>query len=841
MYWDKRFYFYNVRKALVANLVSELGYNVLQTDTDVAWLADPYPFLHAIAAHAGDAFEPSREGQSAAWHSAREAVDGPAAAVDRPAVLISQGDSPFLNAGVFYFTGVRRTDGAAWVAREVAERVHAFMTSPTATVRTHVPWAVEPYFANSDEQTIMNDVVMGSVVGERSFASTAVWEAKRGGSQRIQITSVHADAPVQADNGTVAAAAKARARPAIELAQGEMDRLIQATLMRQRSLPSASETGLSALMASRLCEREASVAADEVIAAAPLAAQSGSRRALKSSRASWVHAPGWLFAHYPARYKPWRPTDVPSASGGGRRCVYSSDGDPTSRAGPPPKPSAVMLHMAGVRSGSWHRRALMRAHGWWDPRSDALLTDELGWGRRGGGPLLISRVLSQGGGAIGAGEASRTSSSGSPTSVAAHALALLPTPTPAESDTLAAGLLLLAALTNRTLVIPEVACPHTPAEQQMWLSSPSNELSERLVRVDGTADRCVWTPPPRGVCKTAEYVTASEFVRAWAGSGEANGSVPGWRRRQSKAEEVEEEVGLRATGAVAPLATSRRLDAMRKTRPQDATTLVRGSGIGRTAQPEHSEGEEEKARERRRSSKTCVDMVRLLGGDDTRGMDPEAEELHAADGRNADEARAPPAADADADAGDVDADTDASERAAGERQSRLKRVQWHSAGNGWLEQGSALARLLHVIICGEDDEGGQDSEITEASGGGGGGGSDGRGGGVGGDGDGDDTEAGRATVGHPTPGSQVRLERSLDDGSPLRLLIEEMAQLERAAAWLREQSVAGSNLDGRLTTATCTQELLAQSKAHQEAESEVERRHRRRRGRGQGGNALLPF
>ena len=114
MYWDKRFYFYNVRKALVANLVSELGYNVLQTDTDVAWLADPYPFLHAIAAHAGDAFESSREGQSAAWHSAREAVDGPAAAEDGPAVLISQGDSPFLNAGVFYFTGVRPTDGAAW-------------------------------------------------------------------------------------------------------------------------------------------------------------------------------------------------------------------------------------------------------------------------------------------------------------------------------------------------------------------------------------------------------------------------------------------------------------------------------------------------------------------------------------------------------------------------------------------------------------------------------------------------------------------------------------------------------------------------------------------------------
>ena len=34
-YWDMRFYFYNVRKHVLSRLVGELGYNVLQTDTDV--------------------------------------------------------------------------------------------------------------------------------------------------------------------------------------------------------------------------------------------------------------------------------------------------------------------------------------------------------------------------------------------------------------------------------------------------------------------------------------------------------------------------------------------------------------------------------------------------------------------------------------------------------------------------------------------------------------------------------------------------------------------------------------------------------------------------------------
>eukprot|EP00966_Prymnesium_polylepis_P024361 561026-Prymnesium_polylepis.1 len=48
-----RFYFYNVRKRTLMRLTAELGYNVLQTDTDVAWFANPYPALKsgAIGGH----------------------------------------------------------------------------------------------------------------------------------------------------------------------------------------------------------------------------------------------------------------------------------------------------------------------------------------------------------------------------------------------------------------------------------------------------------------------------------------------------------------------------------------------------------------------------------------------------------------------------------------------------------------------------------------------------------------------------------------------------------------------------------------------------------------------
>ena len=50
-YYDMRFFFYDVRKRAISDLL-DLGYNVLQSDTDVVWLADPYPLLEHLASAA---------------------------------------------------------------------------------------------------------------------------------------------------------------------------------------------------------------------------------------------------------------------------------------------------------------------------------------------------------------------------------------------------------------------------------------------------------------------------------------------------------------------------------------------------------------------------------------------------------------------------------------------------------------------------------------------------------------------------------------------------------------------------------------------------------------------
>ena len=52
LYWGYAFYFYDLRKHYTARMAIEFGVNVLQTDTDVVWLANPYPALKlAYGAH----------------------------------------------------------------------------------------------------------------------------------------------------------------------------------------------------------------------------------------------------------------------------------------------------------------------------------------------------------------------------------------------------------------------------------------------------------------------------------------------------------------------------------------------------------------------------------------------------------------------------------------------------------------------------------------------------------------------------------------------------------------------------------------------------------------------
>ena len=129
-WWDMRFYFYNVRKHMISRLAGDLGYNVLQTDTDVAWFANPFPALKAgvIGRHQ----------------------------------LVIQPDLPLANAGVMYAQRMRPTDAAAWVLRELITRIRAFSFHPELVPRL-LPWARPPYFSNADEQSLLNDCLASAI------------------------------------------------------------------------------------------------------------------------------------------------------------------------------------------------------------------------------------------------------------------------------------------------------------------------------------------------------------------------------------------------------------------------------------------------------------------------------------------------------------------------------------------------------------------------------------------------------------------------------------------------------------------------------------------------------
>ena len=69
LYWGYAFYFYDLRKHYVARMTIELGANVLQTDTDVVWLANPYPAFKRVFGNQQ---------------------------------IVAMSDRPMVNAGVFY-------------------------------------------------------------------------------------------------------------------------------------------------------------------------------------------------------------------------------------------------------------------------------------------------------------------------------------------------------------------------------------------------------------------------------------------------------------------------------------------------------------------------------------------------------------------------------------------------------------------------------------------------------------------------------------------------------------------------------------------------------------------
>lgn len=154
-----------------------------------------------------------------------------------------------------------------------------------------------------------------------------------------------------------------------------------------------------------------------------------------------------------------------------------------------------MLRMSGIRTGAYHCRALMRAHGWWHHASDTLLASEMKWGRRAGflrfeelvrGPHGVeggawgggAESGGAGGGGAGGGEGGGGGGVGGGGGgggdgaggggggdgwrgdgwVGVDGL-VLELPSPSELDWLVGGLLLLAALSGRVLVLPEFKCP----------------------------------------------------------------------------------------------------------------------------------------------------------------------------------------------------------------------------------------------------------------------------------------------------------------------------------------------------------------------------------------------
>ena len=480
-YWDMRFFFYNLRKHYLMRLTSELGLNVLQTDTDVVWFADPYPGLYA----------------------------GPLA---RQAFII-QKDLPLANAGVLYARAGAGA-GSAWVLRELQARIATFSFHPEAVPRV-VPWARPPYFSNADEQTLLNDVLTSSVARRPCYVfATATMEAKAGGAKRAGVK--WAETPEgKTKKGLVEAVRAAKAllpggltdcgaTPSSLLVCAGVHRNFALATFPLAALPppAAPPPPPSECFAyghTRYClppvpptpgsasasAAPASVPAPAARAGAPTAAAAAAAGAAGLSD-TYAQAPSWLFQHFGFfKGRQAHAAAAPAAKATAReqrrrrrRCHPGGLGSNASEATEPfntfeALPPSFMLHLAGVRTGAWARRALLRSHGWWHPRADALAAEALGWGRRRG-VLMVAAEL----GASGAAG-------------------------PAQLDTLVGNLLLLAALlgaphgaSNRLRIPPDgVVAPAFSAAHAAWLRAWAQAARPWLPRSTAASGRRRRPPP----------------------------------------------------------------------------------------------------------------------------------------------------------------------------------------------------------------------------------------------------------------------------------------------------------------------------------------------------------
>ena len=139
-FWDWRFRFYHVKKRLISDLV-RLQKHVIQSDTDTYWFRDPFPVLEIMNSS-----------------------------------VVVQSDGPFANAGLVYARP--GSAEALHMLDDVAWRIRLFQNRPSIVSRL-VSFAKDPFYANSDDQTILNDAIQSAVLKRATFlGSTARFEAK---------------------------------------------------------------------------------------------------------------------------------------------------------------------------------------------------------------------------------------------------------------------------------------------------------------------------------------------------------------------------------------------------------------------------------------------------------------------------------------------------------------------------------------------------------------------------------------------------------------------------------------------------------------------------------------
>ncbi len=152
LYWDGRFRFYFTKKKYLLKLING-GFSVLQADVDTIWNANPLPILNHLKMS-----------------------------------MIFQWDSPFANAGMLY---AKPSASARWILEELSWRIQLFQNHPEIIPRV-VKWSKMPYYSNSDDQTLLNDVIMSFILNQSLFTSTARWEdrnMKRHGGYRVPFTN----------------------------------------------------------------------------------------------------------------------------------------------------------------------------------------------------------------------------------------------------------------------------------------------------------------------------------------------------------------------------------------------------------------------------------------------------------------------------------------------------------------------------------------------------------------------------------------------------------------------------------------------------------------------------